>query len=303
MKIGIHKIGFETYNSLVLGRDTNGMAHEVTLLINLFRNNGYDVNYINSNEFDKYDTAFIFNGTEKGTSNITFLRGLTNELNYLLTDSRFYEASKSSACTKMIDNYFVQSDRKMYDTDNVYNSMLHILPLYEYYLQDRPEIVFKEKQYKDRLLFGGSVRDREDKVYEYLIRPRVDHFLKTSKGDNRLPIGEYRLQLMKYGFGIVLINPLDAMIGNITWRYYESIINNVITFIDINSDPRKVITNIDFLYVNSYREMEEKMDFLLNNEVAIRTMLKDQLRGLDKETVEKNIIDALVGGRSKNESR
>lgn len=303
MRIGIHKLGFETYNDLVLGRDTNGMAREVNLLINLFKNNGYDAGYINTNTYEKYDTAFVFNGIEKGTSNLTFLRGLSNELNYMLTDSRFYEASKMEACTKSIDNYFVQSDSKMYEGKKVYNSKLYMLPLYEHYEKDIPETLFNEKQFKKRLLFGGSVRDREDKVYEYIIRPNVDYYLKTKRSDNRLSIDGYRELLPEYGFGIVLINPLDAIIGNITWRYYEYIINNIVTFIDINSDPRKVITDVDFLYVSSYREMEEKMDFLLNNDIAVRTILKDQLKGLDKDTVEKEILDALIGGRVENEFR
>lgn len=302
MRIGVHKLGFESHyysNSIFDPYDKNGMFTEVNLLISAFKENGYDAEYVHSEFINligliPYDIIFVFNGIENSTSNLKNLKKISKELNYLLTDSRFYEHQNS----EYIDNYFVQSIFKMYDKPT-YNSRLHLLPIYERKFLNN--VLVKKN---DRVIFGGSIRERRHEVEEYIYNDYTDCFLNDKKTgtDTRLPILEYKKLLKEYSYGIVLINKKDTEIGNITWRYFEYIANNVLTFVDRKSDPRNIILpKDDFMFVSSSDEMEYKM-YLLNNNVELRKeILNKQNERITQDAMSgKVIVDCLIGRRREN---
>jgi Glycosyl transferases group 1 len=281
--IGIHKLGFDTLPKEK--KDTNGMFTEVGLLLQLFHDAGLKAEYVDTTElFDKsYDNIFVFNGYENSTSNLQQLRVMTNELNYILTDTRFYDGRKGNP---LVDNYFVQGPIKMYDKPT-YNSYLHKLPIYESTFHG-----YTGHNDDGMVIWGGSVRERESKILEYVFRPHTNYFLNwdTLGIDTRVPIENYREKLQDSSYGIVLINPKDVAIGSITWRYYEYIANGVLTFIDYESDPEGlIIPNGSYMKIKSYKEMLEKMKYLSNSEA---------LRGLVREIQDDMISDDDLSGHT-----
>lgn len=294
--IGIHKLGFD---NLPKGKkDTNGMFTEVGLLLQLFHDANIPAEYVEINPSDKteieYDNIFVFNGYESSTSNLKELRRMTKELNYILTDSRFY----SSIQHEEVDNYFVQGPVKMYNKPT-FNSYLHKLPIYE--------STFHKKignNNNGRLIWGGSVRERESKILEYVLRPDTDYYLRYEDLDidTRVDITEYREELQNSTFGIVLINPKDVSIGSITWRYYEYIANGVFTFVDNDSDPHGlIIPKDDFMRVSNYKEMINKAKRLAESR-ALADLIRcnQEERITDDDMSGHTFIKSLLESREEN---
>lgn len=308
MRIGIHKLGFETHNfdpsNIYNADDKNGMFTEVNLIMKAFVDNGYNIEYVNTTaeSFSHYvantnlfDIIYVFNGFEKKASCLKLLRILTKELNYVLTDSRLYEKDND-----LIDNYFVQSNIKMYDKPT-FNSHIHKLPIYEMQFHPKVESIGKNGKF----IFGGSIRERRQDIFEYIYRPWVDYYLKDEeKGiDNRLPIRNYKSELTKYSYGIVLINKRDIEIGNITWRYYEYIANYVITFVDRKADPDNQLLEKDsFFYVSSCAELVEKIEMLENSDYDHkRKALQMQNKKIKLDDLNgKTFVKSLLESREEN---
>lgn len=303
-KIGIHKMGFESLNhdsSLpFVNDDKNGMFTEVNLLMSAFRANGIEVNYVDTfkeNKFNSYDILFIFNGFENSTSNFEKLNWLTKEFNYIITDSRFYNAAVENE--EWIDNYFVQSDVKMFDKPT-YNSQLHKLPIYETNFYDNVKHVKN-----DRLVFGGSIRERRQRIEKLLGNNLKFDLLLYDKDagiDNRLPINAYKMLLGNYSYGIVIINPLDIKIGSITWRYYEYIANKVLTFVDVKSDPYNLLLpKGHFMYVGSQEELVSKINILSKHESLRKVFLNDQSQRITLDVLSGRLfVKSLIESRSLN---
>lgn len=293
MRIGVHKLGFE--NSLENKSDKNGMFTEVNLLISIFNSYGHNAAYVNTTSQSYYDIIFVFNGYENRTSSLKNLSNMCPELNYLLTDSRFYEGDHS-----YVDNFFVQSSRKMYGKPT-FNSNLHKLPLCGQELKNINDVK------NERLIFGGSVRERKNAISEFIFRPEVDYFLRYEDEniDKRLPIELYRQLLKFYSYGIVLINPKDILIGSITWRYYEYVINNVITFVEKKSDPfNQLLSEGHFLYVSSYLEMRKKMKMINSDNELREKLLLEQIKKISIEDQNgKTFIKSLLESREENVTR
>lgn len=297
MRIGIHKLGFA--NGLVSKEDKNGMFAEVLAIMNILDDlSGHDVSYVYTDqkpyEPRKYfDTIFVFNGYENSTSNLKTLRHRCYELNYILTDTRFYNGREGH---EEVDNYFVQSPFKMYDKPT-YNSHIHKLPLF-----NTNAVIYEIKV--NKLIFGGSVRDREDKIIEYVLRPNTNYHLNFELLgiNNRLPVYEYMERLKHHRYGIVIINPLDVEIGNITWRYYEYIANDVVTFVDKDSDPNNLLLSEGhFLYVSSYKEMVVKQNMINSVEGFRDKLLEEQRRKINVEDITgETFVSSLLKGRELN---
>jgi hypothetical protein len=307
MKIGMHKLGFSDPSSLE-GKDTNGMFTEVKLLMSLFIEAGHEVEYVKTKNIylkrkKRFDILFVFNGHENSTSNLQNLYNVTDELNYILTDTRFLEMINDA----YIDNYFVQGPMEIFKKPT-YNSMLHKLPIYENEVRLK-EIASTKRGIGhnsiNKVIFGGSVRERKSKIYEYIIRPDVNYFLKFEElgYDTRVPIDEYRQLLRKHQYGIVLLNPKDAVVGNITWRYYEYLINGCLTFVDRASDPNNLLTTEDsFMRVGSYEEMVKKIKLLEDDVDLKRSMYEAQASKITREDKwGATFLEALIEKRFKND--
>ncbi len=311
-KIGFYKLGFETHeydaNNVFNANDKNGMLTEVNLVMKAFQLHGYEVEYVNTNDRQFYDRIFVFNGYPKFTS-IANLWVLCKELNYILTDTRFINVTRNDRHSHYIDNFFVQSDEMQLLYKPTFNSKLHMLPIFEhnfYNVDDGKSSLVANK--KSRIIFGGSERERRDKFIEYIYKPIVDAFVnyKDGSADNRLPILDYKKRLSEYKYGIVIINPYDVEVGNITWRYYEYIVNNVITFVDRDSDPRNklLLTPRSFLYVSSYDEMYYKMEMIENDPLLYNSLLIDQQCVINNEQRSGyEFVKSLLEGRNENAGR
>jgi hypothetical protein len=285
MKLGIHKLGFSDPTSFS-GKDTNGMFKEVNLIASIFKEAGHEVEYVKPRKVKKlFDIIFVFNGHENSTSNLETLSYMTKELSYILTDTRFLDMIKD----EYVDSYFVQGPMNMFKKPT-YNSMLHKLPIYENE-QRLKEFVGKKRApdgYNSisQIIFGGSVRERKSKIMEYIIRPDTTYFLRFDElgYDTRVPLEDYREALRKHKYGIVLINPKDAVVGNITWRYYEYIINGCLTFVDRGSDPNLLLLPEDsFMRVSSYEEMVKKQNMLENDDKLMRAIYSSQANRINPQ--------------------
>jgi hypothetical protein len=281
MKLGIHKLGFSDPTSFS-DKDTNGMFKEVNLIASIFKEAGHNVEYVETKRMyqekpkEMFDSLYVFNGFENSTSNLRNLAQTTRELNYILTDTRFLAEIED----EYVDNYFVQGPMDMFKKPT-YNSMLHKLPIYENEQRLRQSSRKKERGHNtiNQIIFGGSVRERKSKILEYIIRPETTHYLKFDElgYDTRVPLEDYREALRKHKYGIVLINPKDAVVGNITWRYYEYIINGCLTFVDRGSDPNLLLLPEDsFMRVSSYEEMIKKKRMLEQDDKLMRAIYSSQ---------------------------
>lgn len=304
MRIGIHKLGFADHEfvegNIFEADDKNGMFTEVNLLIQTFIDNGYSTEYVDLRAMhmeNHYDIIYVFNGFENSTSSLKNLKRICKELNYLLTDSRFYD----TACLSedYIDNYFVQSSTMVLGKPT-FNSKLYKLPAYECAFLNNPNDIERSGM----LIFGGSVRERKVEILEYIIRPNVDYFLKFDDlgFDTRIPAMEYKNLLSKYTYGIVLINGWDTEIGNITWRYYEYIANGVLAFVSRSSDPdNQILNKDDFMYVSSYSEMLDKT-ILIDKDIHLKhQILLDQSLMLNiDDFYGKTFVKSLLESREEN---
>ena len=282
MRIGIHKLGFAEHEfvkgNVFKANDKNGMFAEVNLLIQAFIGSGYSAEYVDLRKTyvkNHYDIIYVFNGFENSTSSLKNLRRICEELNYVLTDSRFYNDMLDFKNNIRVDNFFVQSEIKMFHKPT-FNSKLYKLPVYECaFLNSKDDV-----ERNGKLIFGGSVRQRKEQILEYVVRPNTDYFLRFDElgFDTRIPIMDYKKLLVKYTYGIVLINKWDTEIGNITWRYYENIANGLITFVSRDSDPyNQLLDEDDFMYVSSYSEMLEKIMVLEGDHKTYSKVLMNQV--------------------------
>lgn len=315
MRIGIHKLGFVSLKDFPL-IDKNGMKTEVDLLLSAFIKFGYDAEYVDLSPdkvkdelTDKpYDIIFVFNGHQNSTSSLQVLKNYTKELNYILTDTRFVNLKTSQV--DAIDNYFVQSPKITFGKLPTYNSNIHKLPVYEWAINNESgkvkNIPLTEKTSK--LIFGGSMRNRRDKINDYIIgNKNVESFLKSEDDgyDRRLPAPIYKQLLAYYKYGLVITDKVDSELGNITWRYFEYIVNDVITFVDKKSDPYNLILpKGDFLYIESGGELNYKMAMIEEDKDLQEFIIKRQRRRMEaNDYVGKTFIKSLLEGRELNNAR
>jgi len=261
MKIGIYKIGLKWLSDIGEVADVNGMYEEVWLLIDLFKTYGYDVHYVHPKGTETYDAIFVFNGvfTNDREDILLLLKGLTPELNYLLTEVTLIPDKQQ--CMN-IDNIFTPCRRFLpqIPLENQYHSSLYRLKLYNHHYTP----VGKSYEF----VFGGGERKRLKDIVEYVIRPNFLYFGKspTLGINNRIPIEEYSNILRKTKYSIVIMDPICNEMGYVTWRYFENISNGVITFVDSKCDPDGILMEeYHVLRVSNYIEMRQMMKEIDDN--------------------------------------
>src|SRR5690606_17846994 len=208
LRIGVHKLGFARLKDFP-SIDKNGLKTEVGLVLNAFKKYNYDISYVDTTlepDENLFDIIYVFNGYENSTSSLEILKEFNATINYILTDTRFIEHFEKKL--EYIDNFFVQSPRIKIEGKPTFNSYLQKLPIYNKGLMNADNLPFDER--RSKIIFGGSRRNRADKIKEYLLEnENADVFIrdKIANKDTRLPAPIYSQLLGYYKYGIVLIDP------------------------------------------------------------------------------------------------
>jgi len=260
--------------------DKNGMYKEVKLLEQAFIKNGCKPDIFN---FDygknvSYHVSFVFNCMKDNFRNnfkhIAGLRQKSYKMVYILTDLRLECPEESKI---LFDRIATQQP------GGNYNGIPELALLnYEHDFCYDKSVLFS---------YGGGIRERGRDFKEYL-EPFISNeqafiLTKNNEFDNRLAIDEYYELLNKTKYSIVIMDGSYYENNFITWRYFENIAHNVVTFVDDKCDPSYyLLPNNHFLRVKSYNEMVEKIGFMENNEMLFSACLDFQKRKITKEKIE-----------------
>lgn len=157
-------------------------------------------------------------------------------------------------CMKTYDKcIFIASDiialTDNVDIINKCNYLLHQCPSHIFaefinikqYYSFVPELFYKYcKEYAavkyEYMIFGGGVRDNEDKINDYLSNVPCVSFMKTEAIDNRIPYEEYLKELSKSQYALIVSRKAYSAIGWVTARFAEAIAKRCIPIVDIEYD-------------------------------------------------------------------
>lgn len=89
---------------------------------------------------------------------------------------------------------------------------------------------------KEGMIFGGGMRDNEDKIHDYLSNVPSVSFTKTETEDTRLPYEEYLKELSKYRYALIISRKAYSEIGWVTARFAEAIAKRCIPIVDKDYD-------------------------------------------------------------------
>lgn len=302
MKIAIGKAGVSVQE--LFNDDTNGRYLEVHMLYEAFiRNIGpYDtVELIDKDIAFKigrpfvYDKIFVLNNVKEkvGISEINLYKYIAIELNYVLTDLRLLY----NECMSLFNKVYTQSTEPIYSLKNkqYYSGMPELASIYHKYCPHH----LKENLFA----WGGGVRDRKEDMQKYFFNNIAENlgfnlFIKNKVTDTRVPIKVFHKVLENSKYTLVINNKSYNDYGFITWRYYEAICRDVITFLDDKVDRHNIINlprNIKhFLTVNSIEDLQNKMQILENSESLKNHILREQNKLLFGKKNGKYTVNSLL---------
>lgn len=281
MKIGICKLGINLIDVDTLA-DTNGRFKEMLALVSIFRTNGHDVELIDKKSVNSYfDKIYILNGeiTWMSMLEISIYKRFTNELYYILTDLRLINTSIS----KQFNIVYTQSNIQIpfIEAKQLYNGM----PELAYYCSNSLPVLEKDIEF----IFGGGLRDREEDFKNYFSKEDETFMLLTKMPDRdtRVPINRYHNLLARSKYSLIINDKTYNENNFITWRYYENIANDVITFLDKKVDAGRIMPlplNIRIaLTVTDYDTLKYKMKVIEENKGLKEYFLDAQRKILTEE--------------------
>lgn len=269
-------------------------------------------NYIKDSEvIDKNSGYFEYLFIQNELSNI-----VTNDKVLIIINGK-YSINEESKLLKLMTEYdvviFIASDIVAI-TDNTaiincsdyllhqcpnrnFDEFPHVKQFYSWV----PELFYKytKVNYTNRkynkLIFGGGVRDNENKITEYLSSVPSISFTKTSNSDTRLPYTEYLRKLAKYKCALVIARQAYNNIGWVTARYVEAVANNVIPICDTYYDNGNHFSSMK---VASASALASIFWLIVSNDDFRKALLKC----LQKEIIArkdnfKQLIRGITGGR------
>lgn len=286
MNIGITKLNCDVNDIKNTSADKNGRYKEILTLITSFSAAGYQCELTGVFDLKYYNVIYVLNGVldtdETYIEQLKQLKKRCNSLNYILTDLRLINTEISKIC----DCVLTQS------TENI--PFIYSKQLYN----GMPELAAtcaentRSFEKEELFIFGGGIRDRVEDFNEYLLnQPTFNLFYKSIDGsvDTRLPIDEYYNQLNKSKYTLVINDIQYNKYGFITWRYYESIARNVITFLDYKVDKNKIIKLPEwvrkFVTVKSRDELLHRMKLINMNKCLYLDILDEQTQLLTPDVV------------------
>jgi hypothetical protein len=291
-KIAIYKVGT---NFSLTANDTNFAQQEIKNVINILRVNGNSIYILGDNKTEE-DT---FNNLAK-IKFVNYAKPIKEEFDYLLVFNGPYprniinEYENLKHMTKFAKkSFFIVTDLriKLYDQfhelfDKVLTQskrQLNSIKAKQAYSGMPQSILFDtsfsasfnilpntQQVKKDKLIvFGGNERNRTKDFIEYIIRPNVEYYGKSSTfspEDNRLPTQEYMKLFRRTKYSIVIADKEYNQNGFITQRYYECLANDVIPFVDYKYDQDNIaIKQDDFRRVYGYEDVLKKIKILEND--------------------------------------
>lgn len=300
MRIGIAKLNTKI-EEIDAENDKNGRYTEVKMLLEAFNNYFFFTNttiqLVDKDYFKNiggyFDVIFILNNVLKDRfdymyafENLQIFRNNSVELNYIITDLRLIYNSE------FINNYFTQTIEK-----------INIIHGKNQFYSGMPELAllnYSEEYYKkdNDFIFGGGMRDREVDFNEYIysfiidkdwiekaklikseIYTKIKNYNESNKTyDNRIPLFYYYEELKRSKYSLIINDTSYNEAGFITWRFYENLKYDVISFFDNKVDKYNII-NLpkyikDFLIVNSVEELIRKMQLLNENNSFYKIILE-----------------------------
>jgi len=290
MKIGIYK-PYKTiyFDSLV--NDYAGWSREVVPIAQIFAERGHQIYMLSKTDLKKnqykniyntctahqLDRIFFFNGgREKNKPNVLEeLKLKTNRLDLLLTDLKLVPDR-----LELFNNIYTHSKR-MYkygglaESSSMYNAVFEPL-----------DIVVKRKNIK--YYFAGAMHSRLIDFFEYVWRPDclIHGKAEILNLNNRIGYAECIKVQKKSKYSIVIADIEYNKRGFITPRYFDNIVNDIISFVDYKYDPDEIfIKKNDWRRVESYLELNNKMNFLEKNPKKYFKLLQKQRAEVKKSYI------------------
>ena len=303
MRIGLGKL-HTSKRALQGAHDTNGRYLEITALHQAFEAAGHDTDLVDVESAAHYDTLFILNNEIlepwRAFSELAWYRQITKRLVYIVTDLRLVHPVIGS----QVDAFATQSPVKCLDTTvpQFYSGM----PELAVYIAENELFYSIDHSNRSNLfIFGGGDRDRKEDFDTYILQDwrNAQLYLKLlDKGvDTRVSIDKFHRALHNSKYTLIINDKSYNETGFNTWRYFESVSRDVITFLDHKVDKYQHLP-LDpetraWLTVKDRHELVEKMMLLeLNREQKFKIQAA-QTRGLSEAmTTGTFTIEALLGG-------
>lgn len=270
----VHKVGASVYQNR---EDTNSGLFEYEMLKNELRSW-----YARSNI--RKNVLVVVGGYLKEEE-----KEIINSLVHGSFDVKIFIATDYVAISTCIE-YINEFDYLLTQaTEDILTDKIKI----EQYYNFIPELFYKhtKKCVNDcakskKIIFGGADTGREDMFAKYNLKDTLmfDLFAKVNSTgeDNRIKYQDFIRLLNEHKFTIVFGRKQYRDIGWVTSRFYESIANFCVPFVDSSfykNDNLRLKNCLfrDFIVVESYVEMLFKRSLLIANEKA-RVALLEELR-------------------------
>jgi hypothetical protein len=124
-----------------------------------------------------------------------------------------------------------------------------------------PELFYNNgiiNEQDNKLFFGGGVRDKEQRIKQYLNNCNSASLLKTDSEDNRLPYNEYIKELSKHKFALIISRKPYDELGWVTSRFVEAISNWVYPIVDEKYDKYNHYL-VNKVNINNYNKVIESL--------------------------------------------
>jgi hypothetical protein len=286
MRIGIYK-PFKTVYFLNDDVDNAAWSYEVVNTFKILQGLGHEVFMLSPCDdvslrgpiAETYDRIILFSGSfeldQLGYDVVTILRGMTQRLDFMLTDMRLLPRKEQWS---YFDHVYTQSTNATYVNlfgelcSSITQARIGLGPRHEYahiaelLCYGHPGHRNTVQQAIDgktiELYFGGTERGRLKSFLEFVWRP--GHLVTTKSSslgiENRTGRREYLRTVGQSKFSVVIADDAYNQAHFVTPRPYEVWLYDVIGFVQREFDPDGVIVPTDhYLRVDDYIDMRKKM--------------------------------------------
>lgn len=297
MKIGFYKPGKMIYFHN-LSKDYASWSYEVTQLMKIFAQYGNECYILSPSDYIEGSIENIYKGKFSMIfDRVFFFSGVYDDA--VFTDLQFIQSNA-------IDFYF--TDLRLWAPDAYINKFRRIYSIQRnyknrFYAGNNETYLFQQsiRSLKEKdiyFYYGGGERNRLEKIFEYVIRPKVIWTGKSSyfNIDTRLyDRNEYLDYMDRAKYSICIVDKDYSSTYALTQRHYENIIHNIVSFVDNDFDSIGFVIPYDYpLRVNSYKEMYDIMEFLDKNPIEYLRVLEKQKTFLRHEYINGSYVYKLL---------
>lgn len=227
----VYKIGLSNYldsNGELI--DKNSGVYEYKLILNSLAN------------IDVEDSIVVINGKRDGDTEqlLNILKKFKNII-FVASDPIAFTENKDIA--KMSTHILHQCPMSRLELPDSIDQRYSYVP--ELFYKNKPNAASKTND----VLFGGGVRDNEEKIDTYTSLLDMTTFIKRDGKDSRLPYDKYREEISKHKYNLIVARKWYEKIGWITARYFETLAANTLPLVDEKYDRYNYLNCIK---VNKY---------------------------------------------------